>query len=123
MDDTGQDFIAEGFHVVDEKYLSKRAPKIQWGTTYRAWTNAEKVKYLEEFACSYNHAVALIQDERDELNRLIFLKEAQLTKMSEAIAQNNSMLQSEIVKMNEQRQGFNQTIKKLDAEIKELKNG
>jgi len=118
-----EDYIADGFHVVDEKYISKRPPKIRWGNKYKAWSDKEKIKYLEEFACSYNHAVALIQDERDELNRLIMLKEDQLTRMSKAMTQNNAMLQSEITQMNLERQGFNNTVKKLDAEIKELKNG
>lgn len=118
-----QDFIAEGFHIIDEKYLSRRAPKIQWGSKYKAWSDIEKIKYLEEFACSYNHAVVLIQDERDELNRLIILKEKQLTRMSEVVAQNNTMLQSEVTEMNAQRQQFRTTISILDAQIKELKIG
>ncbi len=118
-----EDFIAEGFHQLDEKYISRRPPKIKWGHTYKAWTPQEKVEWLEKFAHSMNHAASLLQDERDELNRFLFLKEDQLKQMSKAMAQNSEMLQSEVGKMNEQRQGYNATIKKLDAEIKELKDG
>jgi len=119
---SGQDFIADGFQLIDEKYLEKRPPKISWGHTYKSWTPQEKVEWLEKFAHSMNHAASLIQCERDGLNRLLHVKENQLKQMSKAMAQNSEMLQSEIMKMNEQRQGFRSTISKLDAEIKELKN-
>ena len=120
--DNGQDFIADGFYIIDEKYVEHKPPKIKWGHTYKAWTKEEKIKYLEEFACSMNQAAFLVQCERDQLNAFLQVKENQLRKMSKAMAQNSEMLQSEVTKMNEQRQGFNATVKKLDAEIKELRS-
>lgn len=56
-----------------------------------------------------NHAASLIQTERNQLNKLCELKEQQIEKMKEAMDANNNMLQSEIAKINEERQKFNQS--------------
>lgn len=115
--------IAAGFHRVDPEILAKKAPTIKWGEIYKKWTDKEKVAWHEKFSSSMNHAAALIQDERDKLNVLCHQKEQQLRQVAKAIESNNAMLQQEVTRMNEQRQGYNAQIAKLNAEIRALKNG
>ena len=117
------DFVAAGFERLDPKLIEKRPPKISWGMLYQEKSEEEKVKYLEKLASSMNHAARLIQDERDQLMELCALKEGQLTQMAEAVQINNEMLQQEVIRMNEQRQFYNAEVMRLNAEIKELKNG
>jgi len=116
-----EDFVGAGFKVLDDKLIEKRAPKIAWGKTYKSWPNDKKIDHLEKLAATMNHAAYLIQGERDELNRLCELKEGQINQMKHAIDQNNAMLQTEVTKMNEARQGYHEHIMSLTKEIKELK--
>jgi hypothetical protein len=116
------DLLAEGFYKVDEKYIEVRPPKIKWGKIYLSWGPDKRVEYLEKFARSMNQAAYLVQKERDELNTLCQLKEEQLTKMSHAMKQNMDMLQHEVTKMNEQRQGYNTEVARLNAKIRELED-
>ena len=114
------DFVGAGFHKLDEKILTLRPPKIQWGLIYRDWDDKKKIEYLEKLASSMNHAAALIQDERNQLNALMAKKEEQLVAMNKAIEQNNAMLQSEIGRMNAEKQEYNEAIAVLNRRIKEL---
>jgi hypothetical protein len=114
------DIFAAGFERLDEKYITKRPPKINWGMIYKDMPDAEKISYLEKLASSMNHAAALVQDERNELGRLCELKEGQIATMEEAVRQNNVMLQQEVTRMNTQRQDYNEIIKGLNQRIKEL---
>ena len=70
-----------------------------------------------------NHAAYLIQRERNQLNDLIHKKEKMLIQMQEAVNKNNDMLQSEVTKMNAQRQGYNKHVAELNQKIRELENG
>lgn len=115
------DLIAEGFHKLDQAAVLRNPPKIKWGQTYRGWPDARKISYLEAFGSSMNHAAYLLQKERNELDRLCALKEKQITQMSQAIEANNVMLQSEVTKMNAERQGFNSAVTKLNQKIRDLK--
>jgi hypothetical protein len=107
------DFIAQGFHKLDDNLIEKKPPKIQWGQKYQQFTDKEKIKYLENIASTMNHAAHLIQTERDELGKLCELKEEQLINMKSAMSQNMEMLQTEITKINEERQLFNAAYKEL----------
>ena len=117
------DFVGDGWHKVDSKYLPFQPPKIQWGHIYKAWTPDEKIKYLENLCCSMNQGLALIQGERDALNDAIFLKEKQLVSLTQSTQQNTTSLQAEMTKFNEQRQEFRTIISKLDAQLRAIKNG
>ena len=108
-DNMEADFIAQGFHKLDSKLLTRRPPKIAWGEIYKGFTDAEKIEYLEKLASTMNHAAALIQDERNELLTLCELKEGQLQQMSKAMLANDSMLHGEVEKINAERQLFNES--------------
>lgn len=114
------DMVAEGFAVVP---VVENPPKVKWGKDFCAWDMQKQNTYLMKFAEAMNHAAEIIMGERDELGRLAELKEKQIQKMSAAVAANNAMLQQEVTRMNEQRQGYNKTIAELNAKIRELKNG
>jgi len=115
------DFVGAGFHRLDENLISIRPPKINWGNLYREkFDDTRKIEYLEKLASTMNHAAALIQDERNQLNGLMEKKEAQLESMAKAIEANNEMLQSEVTRMNAERQGYNREIKRLNNKIREL---
>ena len=116
IDNLQEDLIAKGFHKLDDKLIVAKAPKILWGGIYQASSNEEKIEYLEKLAATMNHAASLIQDERNQLNKLCELKEQQIEKMKEAMDQNNRMIQSEVAKMNEERQKFNDSKAGLKGE-------
>jgi len=117
------DLMVDGFHRLDGRLLVSRPPKIQWGAIYKEKSEADKIKYLEKLAASMNHAAYLVQEERNHLGQLCEKKEGQLQQMMADISANNNMLQSEVTKMNEQRQGFNQEVARLNAKIRELEGG
>ena len=110
-----------GFHKVDPKVIDIKPPTIKWGELYKEFKDEEKVDYLEKLASTMNHAAFLIQGERDQLIELCELKEQQIGKLSDAMSGNNGMIQSEIIKINEERQLFNQHVANLNKYVKSLK--
>lgn len=117
------DFVAAGFHRIDDQVLSANAPKIAWGDIYKRWPEADKVRHLEKLAATMNHAARLVSDERDKLVELCALKEEQLAKMAKQMQANNAMLQQEVTRMNAQRQGYHAEVARLNARIRELEKG
>lgn len=114
------DFVAAGFERIEEDKVSQNPPKIRWGLRYQNMSPDEKVKYLEKFAHSMNHAAAMLQDERNKLNELLVRKEAQLEAGGRAMSQNNDMIQIQITKHNEDKQAFLTEIARLKARVREL---
>lgn len=121
--DESENFIGDGFAKIGSKYITKNPPRIAWGQRYQDSSDAEKIRYLEKFARSMNHAADLVQCERNELNDLCEKKEAQLIQMNNMLGKNNEMLQAEVTRMNAQRQHFTEEMQKLKAKIRELESG
>lgn len=117
------DFIGSGFHKLDEKFVSKRPPKIKWGKKYEAWPIEQQLEYTQKLASSMNHAAYLIQMERDNMNQLCIIKERQLEKMKKAMDANNAMIQQQVTEMNEHKQQANAHAAKQNKLIKELRDG
>lgn len=115
------DFMGKGFHQLPPTIVETRPPKIKWGKKYLAMLSADKIVYLQRLASTMNHAAFLISIERDALNKLLHQKEKQLRTLSGNVQQNNAMLQSEVTRMNEERQSFQSTIAKQNAIIRGLK--
>ena len=115
-----QEYMHKGFERLDDNLISRRPPKIRWGKQFLEMTDARKIEYLQKLASTMNHAAALIQEERNHLGALCEKKEEQLIKLDESVRRNNEMLQFEVTRMNEQRQGYNQHVAKLNARIREL---
>lgn len=113
-----EDFIAKGWHKLDDNLISARPPKIVFSKQFDAWPDVKKIEYLKKMASSMNQAAKLIQNERDQLNELCALKEKQIVKLSEAMRANDAMLQGEVTRMNEQRQGYHAEVARLNAQIR-----
>ena len=120
--DKEADFVAEGWHKLDPKLTADKPPKIAWGDRYKMWPDAKKIKYLEEFASSMNHAAYLIQSERDELNVLCEKKEKMIIAMSSNLDGNNGMIQQQIMSLNEERQLWNKAAADMKKRIRELES-
>ena len=116
------DFVGDGFRRIDPKVMTRRPPRIKWGELYKSWKPERKIEYLEKFAASMNNAADLLQHERNELNVLCEKKEKQIEAMKVAIDQNNAMIQSEITKMNAERQEYNKAIAERNQRIRELES-
>ncbi len=117
------DFIAQGFYELDEQFISHKAPKITTFPGYNNKSDSQKALYMQKLAATMNHAAKLVSVERDKLVELLVLKDKQLEKLAEMVRQNDSMLQSEVARMNTQRQQYHENVSKLNARIRELKNG
>lgn len=118
---TQDDFVAQGFRKLDDHLIAKRPPKINWGERYRQSPPKVQIQYLEKLASTMNNAAYLIQGERNELGNLCEKKEGQIIQLSKAMDDNTKMLQSEMTKINEERQRFNSAIAERNTEIRELK--
>jgi len=130
------DFIAKGWKKLDKELMVDEPPKISWGGIFLGerpdpkksligvpyfWTDSDRLSYTTKLAEAMNHAASLIQGERNKLLELLELKVGQLKQMSEAMEQNNLMLQTEITKMNENKQHYHAKIAELNRTIRELK--
>ena len=117
------DELVDGFHRLHDHLLEARAPKLRLLPGWEKRTDEQKVQYMLKLAATMNHAAKLIQDERDMLVVLMEKKEQQLKRAAAAVRQNNEVLQSEVARMNEQRQQFQQRMTELTQKIEELQNG
>lgn len=115
------DFVEAGFERLDDRAIEQNPPKINWGQLYLDKSFEDRLAYAEKLASVMNQAAALIQKERDELNELCRNKERQLTTMSRAMAQNNAMIQSEVTRMNADKQEILKEVARLKSEIRSLK--
>lgn len=114
--------VVEGFERLDNHLLDRRPPKIQWLDGFDNKEDHIKIKYLKSLASTMNNAAKLAQDERDLLVPLLVKKDEQLGVISRQMAQNNDTIQNQVTRMNEQRQGFNREVSRLNKIIRELKN-
>ena len=117
------DFVGAGFHRLDDNLLEQHPPRIKWGQLYRDMDHVGQILYLERLASAMNHAARLVQNERNALQVLCMQKEKQLISLSESVAANNEMLQTEVTRMNEDRQKMLKTIARLNAELRSAKAG
>ena len=119
----GEDFIAAGYHRLDDRLITKKPPKIVWSKQFREREVQVQLDYMEKLANTMNHAASLIQDERNALNELLTKKEQQLVSMSKQLLANNELVQVEVSRMNKQKQGFHAEVSRLNTRIRELENG
>jgi len=115
--------LIEGFKILDENLLERNAPKIQWGGLWKQRSHEDQIKYLQNLASTMNHAAWLIQEERNQLITICETKDAQLKTLQVSIEQNNDMLQTELVKMNERGHVYKKEIARLNIVIRELESG
>ena len=121
--DIQEDFMAEGFYKLDENIVDLRAPRLTEPPKFAARTDGQKYLYYRKVAATMNHAAKLVSEERNNLNDLLIKKEEQLKAMIAQVNENNAMVQSEVTKMNKQKQGFHAEVSRLTARIRELESG
>jgi hypothetical protein len=120
VDNLQEDLVNAGFEKLDSHLVDLKPPRIRFGELYKQFTDAEKIEYLEKIASVMNNAASLVQGERDELGKLCEMKEKQLNQITHDLRANNSMIQGEVMKLNEERQSFNKHVAELNKKIKEL---
>lgn len=120
MSNDVKDYVGHGFYKIDEKHVRANPPKIKWTEKFLARPLEDQFKYVEMLARSMNQAALLIQEERDELGKLCEFKEAQLEKMKVAMDNNLLMLQTEMARLNEDRQEMLKAITQKNDRIREL---
>ena len=111
--------------MVDERFKrhSAGAEQIQFGKEWWLRPDKDKIEYLIKLASSLNHAAVQIQKERDELNKLLFSKEEQLTESTVVRDQDRQMIQKQLLRENKAKEELLQENQSLRAEIKRLENG
>jgi hypothetical protein len=116
-----EDLKSKGFNKLDKELISHNPPKIKWGEQFEEMEDAKKIEYLKKLAATMNHAASLIQDERNQLNELLALKEKQVEKSAKLVEKNEEMVSKELAKVNEERQQFNQSVAGLKGDaIKQM---
>jgi hypothetical protein len=111
----------EGFYELEDHLVDRKPPRIKLLHGFYAKSPEAQADYLLKIASSMNQAAKLVSDERNELGRLIKLKEQQLEKLTAQMKSNSDMLQSEVMRMNEYKQDANDKYARLHAENLSLK--
>ena len=119
-DNLEKDLEEAGFHKLDSSVISLKPQKIKWGKLYQAFTDKEKIEYLEKLACTMNHAAYLIQEERNNKLILVDKKDVLIESLKKNLDANNEMIQKQMTKQNEDKQKFNDAYKKLNDINKQL---
>lgn len=117
------DLLVEGFEKLDDYLLDRQAPKLSLLSGFYRKDHQTQVHYLLRLASTMNHAAKLISQERDKLVDLLVLKDKQLKILTDRMDANNVMIQSEVTRMNVQKQEYHANISELGAKIRELENG
>ena len=115
------DLVVDGFKRLNNNILDKKPPKFKWLEGFDRKEDKVKFDYLKNLSSTMNNAARLMQDERDELVRLMVLKEKQLEAMAVQLRANNVTVQNQVTKMNEQRQNFINELSLVTKELKDLK--
>jgi predicted nucleic acid-binding Zn-ribbon protein len=106
--------------VIEEYQLPKRCPQINWGPDFEDRPLQDKVSFLKKFADSFNHALDLMQQERNALIAKCDTQEKQLVQNRSVVDQQRNLLQQATTQNNDTKQAYQTKINKLEAKLKEL---
>lgn len=91
----------------------KHAPLIKLAADFHERPAADQIKYLHELASSMNHALDIMQQERNEgLEKIIKLR-AQLQSAEQQISQQKAINMQMITQANSQQEAYGQQINQL----------
>lgn len=82
----------------------KRAPMIKRSAEFYKRPIEEQLAYWHKLASSLNDACQQIQKERDELNAILFSKEAQLTQLKKQVEADRMMIHNQLDRENKRYQ-------------------
>ena len=120
MTDKESDFVNEQLF---KRYTGKDGPLIQFGPEFEKRSMRERIRYLHKLASSLNHAAATIQGERDDLNKLLFAKERQLTQCEGKVQAAHELVHRTLANVNGEKQALLEENQGLRLEIKRLEDG
>jgi len=100
--------------------LLKNAPPIRWGAAYLVRPVDEKVAYLEKLAATLNHALNLMQQDRNRLSETAFAQEAQIRQLVAARQEQGEMMQRQLTRENSEKDRRLQEVVALRARVREL---
>jgi exonuclease VII small subunit len=110
--------------------MKPKPPNINWGFEFENWKTARQLRYLKKLACAMNHAADLLQQERDELNRILFKKEQIIKDIYKKYADQTDLLNAELSTFNKNKQELLERVQNLDRQnavlrktIEDLENG
>ena len=109
------DLVTETF---DRKTGS--TPMIEFSDLWWAREAEDRVNYLHKLASSLDDAAKKLQKENNEMNELLFKKEAQLDAAHKAMGTDRSMIQKQLINENAKQQKLLEENQALRAEIKAL---
>lgn len=99
---------------------------IEFSKEWEARTDEEKIKYLHRLASSLNEAAQQIQKERDELNKILFQKEAELVALKKQMEVERMMIHKQLEAENKKQQKLleeNQNLRRKTRMIAEKEGG
>lgn len=105
--------------IVDKHKLPKKCPNISWGQDFEDKSNAEKVAYLKKFADSFNHALDMMQQERDSLYEDKKALKSQVENLQKAVQQQRDMIQKSFQEQNEIKAVYNERVQALENKLRE----
>ena len=96
----------------------------------KEWPDSKKISHLHQLASSLNHALDLMQQERDALVEKATFLETQLANSEQDLSQQKSILVQNITESNQRHQALAEQVQQLtnrilaqDAVIERLNNG
>jgi len=107
--------------TLDRRKGCKMAPKLAWGSEYKAWPLQQRLKHCEELAASQNQALDIMQQERNGLSDICRKKEEQLKSMAKRLQDATAMMNRELAKVNAERQLLLKQLYSDAALIKDLR--
>lgn len=103
-----------------EYKLPAAAPKINWGGDFDSMPADDKVAFLKKFANSFNHALDLMQKERNALMDKSNSMEAQVLSLKEQVKNQMLFVQETVKKENEVKRVYQIKINALEKKVREL---
>ena len=106
--------------VIVKYQLPKKAPRINWGGDFDSMPQDEKVAYLKKFADSFNHALDLMQKERNEWIEKARSMETQFLNCQTQLQTQMSFVQETVRKENEVKHAYQNKINALEEKLRKL---
>ena len=106
---------------VIRKRVSKDAPPISWTGEFDDLPQEKKIIYLKKLTSSLNHALDLMQEERNELAQVVKNQEATIENIETKLSVQASIMQQQLMNDNAEKEVMKQEAVKLKGELKKLK--
>lgn len=104
------------------KELEANVPQIIHPPEFDGLEDSNKILYLKKGWSSSNHALDMMQKERNQALESIERMETQIKNLQVTINKNNSLYTSEMNKANQREQELNQVVVEKEKELIELRD-